>query len=45
MKKKTLSYTENGKQTTVLLFKNINILLKMKISVRGQVQKIPLKVQ
>lgn len=24
MKKKTLSYTENGKQTTVLLFKNIN---------------------
>ena len=45
MIKKTLSYTENGKQTTVLLFKNINVLLKMKISVRGQVQKIPLKVQ
>ena len=45
MKKKTLSYTENGKQTTVLLFKNINVLLKMKILVRGQVQRIPLKVQ
>lgn len=27
MKKKTLSYTENGKQTTVLLFKNINIII------------------
>ena len=45
MKKKVPSYTENGKQTTVLLIKNINIFLKMKISLRDLVQKKPFKVQ